>query len=506
MQSTNDEEFSPKIRALALALLFAIPFLAYVNTVNNDFVWDDRYVLSENPHVRDLGNIPSFFISSETQASYDMKVYRPLRQAMFAVEYRLFGPGPQGYHLLSIFIHCLNGLLLFLLLGYLGLSVPLSFVASMLFSIHPVHTEVVANITGRTDILFLFFYLIGLICAIRSRTGAQTTLCGTAMIAAYCFSLLSKEMAISFPFMVILVDCYLERGDIRKLKKRLPAYLVLLALSLLYLFVRTKAIGEAGAADYYGDSFWTTMFSETAIIIRYLKLFLVPYPLSARYDLVLLESPFNLFTVVFLVLFTGLVVATVAALSRKTFSLRLLGGWWFVLALLPVSNIIPIRASMMAERYLYLPLIGLLILAVSVFKDREFFRSVLKTRIAFAFFIVIVSVLFTLTVSRNRVWENDLTLFEDTAPKAPGSLAVHWNLFTIYQKAGDPQKAAAEFRAMKRINEETARQYLAIALKYREQGKRTDAMRLAQKALRTKPDLAEAGALLKELEKNDVIH
>lgn len=502
----NDNAFSPKIRALILALLFAVPFLAYVNTVRNDFVWDDRYVLSENPHVRDLGNIPSFFISSETQASYDMKVYRPLRQAMFAVEYRVFGLAPEGYHLSSIFIHCLSSMLLFLLLRYLGLGIPMSFVASMLYSIHPVHTEVVANITGRTDILFLFFYLIGLICAIRSRTGGRKTLYLAAMSGAYCFSLLSKEMAISFPFMVILVDCYLEQGDMRKLKRRLPVYLVLLALSLLYLFVRTRAIGEAGAADYYGDTFWTTMFSETAIVVRYLKLFFVPYPLSARYDLFLLESPFNPFTIAFLLLFTGLVAATVTAFSRKTFSLPLLGGWWFVLALLPVSNIVPIRASMMAERYLYLPLIGLLILAVSVFRDREFFRSGRKARIALPVFLVILSAFFALTVSRNTVWKSDLTLFEDTAQKAPGSLAVHWNLFDIYQKAGDPQKAAAEYRAMKRINEETARQYLAVALKYREEGKRADAIRLAQKALRTKPDLPEAASLLKELEKSDVIH
>jgi len=506
MQLTDEGMLSAKMRFLIFSLLLAIPFLAYVNTFHNDFVWDDRYVLSENPYIRHMENIPSFFTTSKTQASYDMKVYRPLRQVMFAIEYKMFGPNPSGYHLQNVFVHSMNCLLLFLLLRHLRLSALQSFLVSTLYSVHPVNTEAAANIAGRADVLFLFFYLIGVIFYIKSRYSPRRRLYLVGVVVAYSLSLLSKEMAISFPLTVVLIDIFLEGGQIAELRKKLSFYLMLTVLSGLYLYARTLAIGDLGRGEYYGDSFWTTMFTQTAIVLKYIKLVFIPYPLSARYDIFLLVTPVNPYTVIFLFLIALLIVATVVSLSRKTFSLPLLGSWWFILTLLPVSNVIPIRAAMMAERYLYLPVIGLLILTASAFKGRRTFHLTRTTVPALGSYVAVLSLFFILTLSRNAVWKNDITLFEDTRSKAPDSLAVHWNLFNEYQKRGDGEKAAAEYGEMKRINEKVSREYLALARKYRESGKRADAARLARKALRTKPDLQAASDFLRELEKDAVIH
>ncbi len=507
MQSNSEGRgSSARMRFLMPFFIIVLSLSAYANTLWNDFVWDDQYVLSGNPHIREIENIPSFFLTSETQSSYDMKVYRPLRQALFVFEYKMFGLKPWGYHMGNILLHSFNSVLLFFFLKHLSFSDLLSFCAAALYSVHPVNTEVAANITGRTDILFLFFYLSGLLLYAKAQQAPNRSAWLTGSLLAYSLSLLSKEMALSFPLAIVLVDVARERGDIKRLRKNMVFYLVMVACSALYLYVRTKAIGDLGKADYYGDSFWTTLYSETAVILKYIKLFFIPYPLSARYDVFLLETPSNPYTMIFLFLMTCLVTATVVAVVRKSFPLSLLGGWWFILTLLPVSNIIPIRAAMMAERYLYLPVIGLLILTVSAFKGRRTFHLTRTTVPALGSYVAVLSLFFILTLSRNAVWKNDITLFEDTRSKAPDSLAVHWNLFNEYQKRGDGEKAAAEYGEMKRINEKVSREYLALARKYRESGKRADAERLARKALRTKPDLQAASDFLRELEKDAVIH
>jgi tetratricopeptide (TPR) repeat protein len=111
------------------------------------------------------------------------------------------------------------------------------------------------------------------------------------------------------------------------------------------------------------------------------------------------------------------------------------------------------------------------------------------------FFLVFSS----LTVARNRVWMDNITLFEDTKLKSPDSLLVHWTLFREYRKIGDEEKARAEYREMKRINKKAALGYLSIARKYKRQGRIEDAKRMAQKALWTKSDIEEAKEFLREL-------
>ncbi len=106
-----------------------------------------------------------------------------------------------------------------------------------------------------------------------------------------------------------------------------------------------------------------------------------------------------------------------------------------------------------------------------------------------------------LTIKRNSVWHDNVTLLEDTAKKAPNSLVIHWNLFEEYKRAGHTKKATVAFQNMKRINEETAFRYLNMAKRYLAEGREKDAMRLAKKAVKTKPDLAEAREFLAEIKK-----
>ena len=487
--------YPAKKNAALCLLIVTVSFLAYMNTLPNGFVWDDEYVLEANPYVREIENIPSFFISSKTQGSYDMKAYRPLRQAMFVFEHKVFSLNPLGYHFMNIVLHGLNAVLALIVFQRLGFDLKSAGAMAILYSLHPLNSEVVANITGRTDLLFTLFYLLGLI-AYLNYSQKPRKLYLAAVLLSFFLSLMSKEMAVTFPFIILLTEYYFRKGGI---KEHLPLYAGLFVILLSYLFIRQYAVGDAGVGGYYGDSFWITFFSETRILLYYIKLFLMPYPLTARYDIVLIESVLNPYTLAFIALGAALLFATFARQSRKSFPLYLYGIWWFLITLMPVSNIIPIRAAMMGERYMYIPMIGLIIFLGAMIKKIPL-ENMQGNKAVIAAIVSILIVLGSLTINRNRVWKNNITLFEDAKIHAPDSLAVHWNLFNEYQKTGNRELAAQEYLEMKRINRKNALMHLKTAIRYKNLGRLEDARRMAQKALRTKPDLKEASDFLVSIE------
>lgn len=469
-------------------LLILLSTLAYANSWQNGFAFDDESVLKDNPHVREPGSIPSLFTSSAMQASHDMKTYRPLRQAVFTLIYPVFGQNPRGYHVLNTALHSANSAMLFALLLLLGLAASPAFAVAALFALHPLNTEAVANITGMTDTMFLFFFLLALYAHIKEMP--------VAAYACFTLSLLSKEMAITLPLIVVMSDAYagrLQKGVAYAARR----YFAYFAIAALYLALRSMALGEMGAGEYYGDSLWITMWSQCYVGLMYLKLSLVPWPLSARYDIRLIESPFDPSVIGLAVLIFALLAATFRAATARRFPLWLFGLWWFALTIMPVWNIIPIRAAMMGERYMYLPLIGLLIASVSG-SGPLWGRAPKAGAVALG---LVLTVFFILTVQRNLVWHDDLTLFEDALEKAPDSLLVHWKLFEEYDKRGDTARASVQYNEMKRINEKNARAYLDRAFRYLNDGDTESARRMAAKALTTKKDLAEALEFLNSLDR-----
>jgi tetratricopeptide (TPR) repeat protein len=484
----------------AFALVFLVPVLVFANTLSNDFTWDDRYVLLENPYVRELSHVPSYFASSKPQASYDMKAYRPLRQTMFALEYQLWGLDPAGYHGTNVLLHGLVCVALLWLLRVLGIGLAFALPAALIYSVHPVHTDVVAGITGRVDVLMCLFYLLGVGLFVRYRQTDHTARYFLLIAAAYAMALLSKEMAVSFPLVIVLIDLALGGWRMPYARRTVPLHASLFALTLLYLVVRTWAIGDIGSrASYYGDSFLVTMYSESKVIITYLRKFFLPWSLSARYDNDLISSPFNPYVIAMAAIVGAVLWRTSRTARRGNASLVLLGLWWFALAILPVSNIIPIRAAMMGDRYMYLAYVGLFI-STSAGAEKWLSHHASRYRAAAAVAAIIMIAFLPVTIARNTVWKDNLTLFEDAREKAPDSLVVHWNLFEEYKRRGQEEKALEEYREMRRINLKMATQYLDIARAYRKEGRTEDARRMAEKALKTKDDFEDARKFLRSLE------
>ena len=483
--------------AVAAAALFGAVFLVYGATIGYGFVWDDRYLIVENPYIRDLRYVADYFVSSVYQASYDMKVYRPLRQVVYALWYNLFELSPAPYHLLNIFLHALNVVLVLLLLSLLGVDRYARLIGASMMAVHPVHSEVVANITGLTDLLCLFFLLLTLIVRIRANMLGRPTGLLILELLLLLLALLSKEMAITYIALAWLIDRCLPDSNIDK-KRLVAGYATIALISVLYVVMRYNAVGEVGRGDYHADSVYVTLLSQLGVLQDYLQLILFPVNLSARYDIQLIETWNNPVVIVAGILLLSLPVIGYFLWPRNR--LLVIGTGWFFISLLPVMNILPIRGVMMAERYLYIPFLGMLIILGSVEISR--YRNYLKISFL-SLSLVIVVAYASITHGRLPVWANDTILFEDTVVKAPDSLVVRWNLFEIYNNRGDEALARQQYRHMQRINKETADGYITLAKKYLEAGRRDKARNMAEKALRTMPGNQAAKDLLTRISEGE---
>src|SRR5262245_48961344 len=195
-------------------LLVILCFAVYGNVLNGAFVWDDQMQVVRNANIRTLDNIPRAFVSSlwsfvhapgEVDRGQGIDhYYRPIQTVIYILTYQVGGLSPRAYHLTNVALHATATVALFLLCIQLGLSSLVSFLAATLFAVHPVHTEAVSWIAGVGDVACAVFYFSGLYTFLRYRDSRKVTL---LYVSSACFfaALLSKEMAVTFPVVALLL-------------------------------------------------------------------------------------------------------------------------------------------------------------------------------------------------------------------------------------------------------------------------------------------------------------
>ena len=218
-----------------ILIISTLSILAFWNTLDNGFVWDDQYIVVANKAIRELSlpNIWDFFTSKDVYNFAAGDIYRPLSILSYAFEYRLYGLDSTGYHLTNLIIHTLNSILVYLTIGLISKDRLIAFVTSLLFVVHPIHTEAVAWVKERDELLTLLFFLLALYFYIRrsfNPQGSGQTLRPASTspyilaLLFYILALLSEEMAITLPFILILHDACFSVNRMRRPKDWL-AYL-----------------------------------------------------------------------------------------------------------------------------------------------------------------------------------------------------------------------------------------------------------------------------------------
>ena len=427
----------------ASVLVFFVAVIAYANSLPNDFVWDDAYNVVQNEPIRDLGNIPEFFTeawgagaASEHSRALNTNYWRPVVLVSYAIDYALFGLEPLGFHATNVLLHGVcSGLLL--MLGWLlwtggprerwGVCV-----GALLFAVHPLHTEVVNVITYRTDLLAALFTLIAMVIWLRAPRRPVYLM--VVLPVLYACGLGAKEMAITLPALLVVLDRVTARTDWRRLAVQLSPMLVVLGL---YMVLRSLLL-EPSSMTYFsqvwpagleadGASIFWTMASVFGL---YGRLFLMPWPLNPFYDwsetvLPIQDSPWTVEVLAGVVLLAALLLLMWRWRTKAPKIVACIG--LYLLILIPVSQLVPIIVAA-GERFLYLAIGGPL-LGLGVMAARR-----LSPRVFIAIAVVCIGSCASMTVVRNADWRTDETILEANVDDWPDSFNAWFGLATLRQK------------------------------------------------------------------------
>jgi protein O-mannosyl-transferase len=448
-------------------LLVIATTLLYARTAGFEFVYDDHHFVVNNPAIRSVRFLPRYFTDTSTYCAFlQYGMYRPLRNISYLLDYKLAGLRPGWYHLHNVLLHaavsCLVYAVLLLCLRkersdrprLLELSLA-ACVGALIWAIHPVHTEVVAWIKSRDELLFSFWYLVGLYLYLRGLyAGSISAATSAGILLCYAMALMAKEMALSFP--VLCIAAFVLYGS-RQLRTAWFGLILMLGmLSVGFVLVRHRVLGQTEQVGYLAGGFWPEMFTMAHVIVRYFTLMFFPHDLVVSYETFPISRSFWQTGPV---LGATLLVGTVgmAVLLRRRMPALSFGIAWFWLTLLPVSNIVPTMQHL-AERFLYLPSIGVVLacgaaaLSGSQQVAREFPRraSLVLTIVLFC----MLTGLMAATSVRLFAWKNEVALFASAVRVAPNAPSMIRCYATALSNDGRYAEALPWYQKLYRLQQE----------------------------------------------------
>jgi tetratricopeptide (TPR) repeat protein len=495
---------SPERRNLVLGLLLVIATLALYNPVtHHPFVNfdDDRYV-TDNTHVRSG-------LHWETVkwafTSFDEANWHPLTWLSHALDWQLFGQNPAGHHYINVLLHALNAVLLFWVLWRATGSSGRSWVVAALFALHPVNVESVAWVAERKTILSMLFLLLALGAygwyARRPSIGRYT-----ALAALFACGLMAKPMVITLPFLLLLWDYWpLQRAQsfARLALEKIP----LLALSAASAVVTVRA-QRAGNAVGSMVEYPLSMRMENAAIsyVRYLGKALWPSGLSPQYPYP--EGVLKWEAIGASVVLLAITILVCTAGKRRRY---LAVGWfWFLGTMVPMIGLVQVGSQAMADRYAYLPFVGLFILICWGLADWAGEKAAAKIALAVAGCIVLLA-LSAVTLRQIAYWSDNVTLWAHAVAVTPGSFIAEDNLGGALLTEGREEEAMPHFRAAAALDPIDPMSGLNLAAYAQRQGHAQEAVDQYAKVLTMTRDprlrataLSDMGYALRDL--GDSVH
>lgn len=468
---------------LSLVIIAAASFIVYFNTLNNNFVYDDETIIVNNAGNLSLKNIPGYFTNQGEYRYVFGALYRPLIMTSFALDKTFFGLKPGGFHFTNIIFHAVSSMFLFLLLlllfGKYENGILASLLSSLIFTVHPVHTEAVSFISSRTDLLATMFFLVSFYCFLIFRgfslpefqkekskdkkhiqqPKSHVKKYFIYSLLFYLLGLLSKEMIITLPLIFLLFDLVVSREKIKTIYRD---YISFLGVGLLYIIIRyfaVKGVETKPVFDwFYGKDTFVIIATMVKTIPVYFKLMFFPLGLVYNYNGVISYSNSIL---EINSLLSALFIITVVFLSfyliRKKvyYSFSILA---FLTGLLPVINIIP-TANVMAERYLYLLSFPLCVAIAYFISDNINLKNIKTYTLVFVIIIIFFGFL---TVQRNQVWKTNETLWMSAeGDSSPSSMI---NIAGLYTRSNQLDKAEKLYKDALAINQYMINAYINLGI------------------------------------------
>jgi len=425
---------------------FLLPFfliagcivIVFSPSLRNGFTnWDDDVYVTNNPDIRKvtIHNVVKVFSSSYAST------YQPLTMLSYMAQFAVDGPNPAVFHYTSLFFHIISGLLVFALLYGLSKSYFIGIITALIFAVHPLRTESVAWVADQKDLLSAIFYLLSLL-AYNVFTKNNTRKYYWLSLIGLVFSLLSKPMAISQPFVLLLLDYICNKNQSKKsLVEKVPFFAIAAGFAAITLMTQH----HSGAINSYPS---LPVLDRVCVpfygMVFYIVKFFIPVKLAALYPM---PSPDDHF-MNFVMLASPFIVVSVAALLwsfRAKSKTAVAGCLFFFITLVPVLQIVPIGSAIVSDRYSYVPLLGISAIVAGFLariinkNPTKATRSIVYTACAVLFFAM-----GSLTFQRCAVWSDSLALWNDDIGKYPSVLAYN-NRATEYGNRGETDRAIEDF-------------------------------------------------------------
>jgi tetratricopeptide (TPR) repeat protein len=485
-----------------LSLLLALSITGiYWQVRNFDFInYDDPVYVTENPRVLEGLNWES--IKWAFTSIYGSNWF-PLTWLSLMLDRQLFGVNPGTFHLINVVLHTVNAIVLFIILSRCTKDIWPSFFTAVVFGLHPLHVESVAWIAERKDVLSTLFWMLTMLGYIRY-VEKPTVRRYMIVLAAFIAGLMSKPMLVTLPFVLLLVDYWPlqrirlsrnirqenpdQRNNTRTISflvlEKVPLF-VLSAASCVMTLIAQKSKGAVSSFEvlslsdrltnalvsytsYIGKMFW-----PTGLAIFY------PHPQDNIPLLKIVISTMILFAVSLAVIFSC---------RKKRY---LLVGWlWYLGTLVPVIGLVQVGAQAMADRYAYIPVIGLSIMIAWSVRDivsKWRYKNVIVVTAG----VLICATLMVCTYRQLRYWQNNETLFTHTLDVTSDNYIAHNNIGIALAGDGDLEQAMKHFKETLKIKPRDTDALFNLAGALVKLGKPNEAMVHYNRVLELKPDDAQ---------------
>jgi len=456
------------------AALFLGTLLVFSRAIGNDFVnYDDPVYVTENPPVQTGLTLEGIRWALTTSEAAN---WHPLTWISHMVDWSVFEDDPRGHHAVSVIWHALNTVLVFLLFRRLTNAFWLSAFSAALFAWHPLRVESVAWIAERKDVLSGFFGLLALWAYVvyDQQRGAKWY---WLSLGTFALGLLAKPMLVTLPVIMLLLDIWpLQRFHSAPRLEKLP-FLLLAAGSCAI----TLAVQQAGGSISTVLPLGARIANAFVAVVDYLEKFLWPNDLAVLYPHPGFWGSTTIGASVLL-----FVLVTAAALSQFRNRPWLAVGWfWFLIMLLPVLGFVQIGLHYMADRYTYLPILGLQLALL------PFFAKSSRPILVFAA-VAVLSACVLRTWSQLGVWKNSFTLFDHALSVTHNNYLAYNNRGLFFDRSGRLDEAIADYKQSVTINPHYAEANNNLGQALTERGRPRDGIEMFRAALDANPTLLAA--------------
>lgn len=483
-------------KALLCIVLATVTLAVYFQTFNHQFInFDDTVYVTDNPHVKGGitgANIVWAFTS--TSASN----WHPLTWLSHMTDVQLFGLNPHGHHLTSVVMHVSAALLLFLLLAQITSAPWQSLFVAALFALHPLHVESVAWVAERKDVLSCLLWMLTLLLYARYVRQPGK---GRYLVTLACFAagLMAKPMLVTLPAVLLLLDYWpLNRfspvrdrtsdivgsSHIKLVKEKIPFFLLSACSSLITIYAQhqggaMKNLDVVPVGLRIGNSM-------VAYSLYLLKTFL-PHDLALLY-------PIPASIPLWQILGSALLLCAVSLATiryRRSHPYLMVGWIWFLVTLLPVIGLIQVGGQSMADRYTYIPLIGIFIIvawgANDLLKRWSHSQAVLSI-----LGVMVFCAMTALTWRQLGYWRDSITLYQHTLAVTSNNYLILNNYGIALAEQGKPDEAIEQYREALHVWPKSANAHINLGAALAQQGRFPEAIEHYQAALNLQPDYALA--------------